>query len=52
MGINNSPTFRMPEIYDNPTINRQKEWNSQYKGMFDLVDSAGSGSGRNVGGSP
>jgi hypothetical protein len=52
MGINNSPMIRMPEIYDNPTINRQKEWNSQYKGMFDLVDSAGSGSGRNVAGSP
>jgi hypothetical protein len=52
MGMNNSPMIRMPEIYDNPTINRQKEWNSQYKGMFDLVDSAGSGSGRNVAGSP
>ena len=52
MGINNSPTIKMPYIYDNPTVNRQKEWNTDYKGMFDLVDSAGSGSGRDVAGSP
>jgi hypothetical protein len=52
MGINNSPMIKMPYIYDNPSINRQKEWNSEYKGMFDLVDSAGSGAGRGVAGSP
>ena len=51
IGINNSPTLKLPEIYDNPTINRQKEWNSQYKGMFDLVDNS-SGIGRGVGHSP
>ena len=51
MGINNSPMLKLPEIYDNPTINRQKEWNSQYKGMFDLVDNS-SGIGRGVGHSP
>ena len=51
-GINNSPMLRFPEIYDNPTINRQKEWNTDYKGMFDLVDSDGSGAGRYVAGSP
>ena len=52
MGVNNSPSIKMPYIYDNPTINRQKEWNTEYKGMFDLVDSAGNGRGRNVAGSP
>jgi hypothetical protein len=52
MGINNSPMIRMPEIYDNPTVNRQREWNTDYKGMFDLVDSAGNGAGRGVARSP
>ena len=51
MGINNSPMLKLPQIYDNPTTNRQKEWNSQYKGMFDLVDNS-SGIGRGVGHSP
>jgi len=52
MGVNNSPMIKMPYIYDNPSINRQKEWNTDYKGMFDLVDSAGSGSSRGVASSP
>lgn len=52
MGINNSPMLRMPVIYDNPTINRQREWNTEYKGMFDLVESAGNGAGRGVARSP
>ena len=52
MGINNSPMIKMPYIYNNPTINRQKEWNTEYKGMFDLVDSAGNGRDRGVAGSP
>ena len=52
MGINNSPMIKMPYIYDNPSINRQKEWNTEYKGMFDLVDSAGNGIGGSVAGSP
>ena len=52
MGINNSSMLRMPEIYDNPTVNRQREWNTEYKGMFDLVDSAGNGAGRGVASSP
>ena len=53
MGVNNSPMIKMPYIYDNPSINRQKEWDTQYKGMFDLVDSsAGIGGGRNIAGSP
>ena len=52
MGVNNSPMIKMPYIYDNPTVNRQKEWNTDYKGMFDLVDSAGNGAGRGVASSP
>lgn len=52
MGVNNSPMIKMPYIYDNPSINRQTEWNSEYKGMFDLADSAGNGGGRGVAGSP
>jgi hypothetical protein len=52
MGVNNSPMIKMPYIYDNPTVNRQKEWNTDYKGMFDLADSAGNGAGRGVAGSP
>ena len=52
MGINNSSMLRMPEIYDNPTVNRQREWNTEYKGLFDLVDSAGNGAGRGVASSP
>ena len=53
IGVNNSPMIKMPYIYDNPTINRQKEWNTDYKWQFDLVDSsAGIGGGRNVAGSP
>ena len=51
MGINNSPMLKLPEIYDNPTINRQKEWNTEYKGMFDLVDNS-SGLGGGVAHSP
>jgi len=51
MGINNSPTIKMPYIYDNPTVNRQKEWNTDYKGMFDLVDNS-SGLGGGVARSP
>ena len=52
IGVNNSPMMRMPEIYDNPTVNRQREWDTEYKGMFDLVDSAGNGAGRGVAMSP
>ena len=53
LGVNNSSMIKMPYIYDNPTINRQKEWNTDYKWQFDLVDSsAGIGGGRNIAGSP
>jgi len=52
MGVNNSPMIRMPYIYDNPTINRQREWDTEYKWLNDLVDSAGNGGGRGVAGSP
>jgi len=52
MGVNNSPMIKLPYINDNPTVNRQRDWNTEYKGMFDLVDSASNGSGRGVAGSP
>ena len=53
MGVNNTSMVRMPQIYDNPTINRQKEWDTDYKWQFDLVDSsAGIGGGRNIASSP
>jgi len=52
MGVNNSPMLKIPYPYFNPTVNLQKEWNTEYKGMFDLVDSAGNGGGRGVAGSP
>jgi hypothetical protein len=50
-GLQNTPLTKYPYIYDNPTINRQKEWNTEYKGMFDLVDNS-SGAGRGVAHSP
>lgn len=52
IGINNSSMLRMPSIYDNPTVNRQRDWNAEYKGIFDLVDSAGNGASRAVAISP
>ena len=53
MGVNNSPMIKMPYIYDNPTINRQKEWDTQYKWLNDLVDSRSAiGGGLGVAGSP
>lgn len=51
LGVNNSPMIKMPYIYDNPTINRQKEWNTEYKWLNDLVDNT-SGIGRGVASSP
>jgi len=51
LGVNNSPMIKMPYIYDNPTINRQKEWNTEYKWLNDLVDNT-SGMGRGVASSP
>lgn len=52
IGVNNSPMKLAPTPFDNPTINRQREWDNQYKPMFDLVNSAGNGSGRGVASSP
>ena len=51
IGVNNSPMIKMPYIYDNPTINRQKEWNTEYKWLTDLNDNS-SGMGRGVARSP
>lgn len=51
-GVKNSPLTRSPYPYFNPSVNRQREWNTDYKWQFDLVDSAGMGGGRGVAGSP
>ena len=46
-------TSKQAYPYDNPTINRQRDWNTEYKGMFDLVDSRSAiGGGLGVAGSP
>jgi hypothetical protein len=50
-GVNNTSMIRFPQIYDNPTVNRQKDWNSDYKWLNDLVDNT-SGIGRSVARSP
>ena len=52
IGVNNSSMIKMPYIYDNPTVNRQRTHDTKFKGMFDLVDSAGNGIGRGVASSP
>ena len=52
MGISNSPLTKYPYPYFNPTVNRQREWDTNYKWQFDLADSAGMGAGRGVAGSP
>lgn len=51
MGVKNNHITRSPYPYINPTINRQREYNTQYKWMFDLADSH-SGFGRGVASSP
>ena len=39
LGVNNSEMVRMPYPYFNPTTNLQRDWNTEYKWQFDLVDS-------------
>ena len=51
MGVKNTPLTRYPYPYINPTTNRQREYNTEYKWMFDLADSHG-GFGRGVASSP
>ena len=51
MGVKNTPLTRYPYPYFNPTTNRQREYNTEYKWMFDLADSH-SGFGRGVASSP
>jgi hypothetical protein len=51
MGIKNTPLTRYPYPYFNPTVNRQREWDTEYKWLFDLNDNRG-GIGRGVAGSP
>ena len=51
MGVKNTPLTRYPYPYFNPTTNRAREYNTEYKWQFDLADSH-SGFGRGVAGSP
>jgi hypothetical protein len=51
MGVKNTKLTRYPYPYINPTVNRQREYNTEYKSMFDLADSH-SGFGRGVASSP
>jgi len=50
-GVKNTKLTRYPYPYINPTVNRQREYNTEYKAMFDLADSH-SGFGRGVASSP
>ena len=50
-GVKNTKLTRYPYPYINPTVNRQREYNTEYKAMFDLADSHG-GFGRGVASSP
>lgn len=47
MGVKNSAMSRYPYPYFNPTVNRQKEWGTGYKWLFDLNDNT-SGISREV----
>lgn len=51
IGVNNSSMFKMPYIYDNPTVNRQRQWDTEYKWLNDLNNNT-SGIGRTVASSP
>jgi hypothetical protein len=51
LGVRNTPLTRYPYPYFNPTVNNQREYNTEYKWMFDLADNR-SGAGRGVAGSP
>lgn len=47
MGVRNTPLTRYPYPYFNPTTNMQKQYNTEYKSLFDFADNR-SGFGRNV----
>jgi hypothetical protein len=51
MGVKNTKLTRYPYPYFNPTVNRQKTYDTEYKWLFDLADSH-SGFGRGVASSP
>ena len=51
IGVKNTQLTRYPYPYFNPTVNRAREYNTEYKWMFDLADSHG-GFGRGVASSP
>jgi hypothetical protein len=50
-GIKNTTLTQYPYPYFNPTVNRQREYNTEYKWMFDLTDSH-SGFGHSIASSP
>lgn len=40
VGVKNTPLTRYPYPYFNPTVNRQREFNETYHGLFDLVQNS------------
>jgi hypothetical protein len=52
MGVKNTPLSRYPYPYFNPTTNRQQDYNSEYRWMFDLGSGASAASSRIVASSP
>jgi len=52
IGTRSSHMTRYPYPYFNPTVNRQQDYNSEFRGMFDLGMGASAASGNIVAGSP
>lgn len=52
MGVRNTHLTRYPYPYFNPTVNRQQDYNSKYRWMFDLGSGASAASSNIVAGSP
>ena len=52
IGTRNSHMSRYPYPYFNPTVNRQQDYDSEFRGMFDLGMGASAASGNIVAGSP
>ena len=52
MGVRNTHLTRYPYPYFNPTTNRQQDYNSEYRWMFDLGMGASAASSNIVAGSP
>jgi hypothetical protein len=52
LGVRSTPLTRYPYPYFNPTVNRQQDYNSEYRWMFDLGSGASAASRNIVAGSP